>query len=230
MRRPQWLLAVLLALAASSAFAQRETPDWELYFGYQYTRLDSSAVQGGFDMAMAQQGLPRVMTPTGLNMHGWNVALQQGGSHWWGMVADFSGAYLPQTVNLSAQAHALGLAPAGQAVTGSYTPLFHTLAAGPQFTYTKDPRFRPFVRALVGAALMDLAPDPTTTSVLNSAFNPFDSAVVVMVGGGAEVPLNRRLAWRVSADYMRSELFTRFASGQNSMRVSTGLVVILNHK
>ena len=230
MRKPRWMMALILALTASSAFAQREAPDWELYFGYQFTRLDSSAVQGGFDAALAGRGLPRVTAPTGLNMHGWNVALQQGGSRWWGVVADFSGAYLPQTVNLSAQAHAMGLAPAGQTVTGSFTPLFHTLAIGPQFTYTRDPRFRPFVRALVGAALLDLAPDPTTTSVLGSAFNPFDTAVVVMVGGGAEVPLNRRLAWRVSADYLRSELFSQFASGQNSVRVSTGLVVILNHK
>ena len=228
MRKPLWLLA--LALAAIPAFAQRENPDWELYFGYQYTRLDSGAVQGGFDAGMAGRGLPRVATPTGLNMHGWNVAVQQGGSRWWGVMADFSGAYLPQTVNLSAQAHALGLAPASQSVSGSFTPLFHTLAIGPQFTYTKDPRFRPFVHVLVGAAILDLAPDPTTASVLGSGFDPFDAAVVVVVGGGAEVPLNRRLAWRVSADYLRSELFSQFAGGQNSLRVSTGLVVILNRK
>ena len=64
-------VTVLLVLASLSAAAQ-DFPKAEIFGGYQLTRLD------------------------GTTLNGWNAALTGNLNHWFGVTADFSGAYTSQ--------------------------------------------------------------------------------------------------------------------------------------
>ena len=68
-------LALLVSLFSLAAFAQEggTTPKAEIFGGYQYTRFDG-----------------------GVNANGWNTSLTGNLNNWFGIAADFSGAYKTQ--------------------------------------------------------------------------------------------------------------------------------------
>jgi hypothetical protein len=71
------VLSLLSTIAlASELVAQSETPRYELFAGYSYSRLaDSSSSIGG------------------TNFNGWNASLTRNINRWFGVVADVSGHY-----------------------------------------------------------------------------------------------------------------------------------------
>ena len=88
----------------------------------------------------------------------------------------------------------------------------YTLLGGPQISTFHGP-FRPFVHVLGGA---------TRVSVSTPGF--FDSSTDWTIAGGGGVDYSWRgpFAFRVQADYLRTNLF---GLTQNMIRASTGIVV-----
>lgn len=94
---------------------------------------------------------------------------------------------------------------------------FQTLLAGPRIWFQTS-RVAPFVPLLAGATRLDIK---ARTSIPVEATGD-DAATygTLQVGGGIELPLANRLAFRVGADYRR--VFTD--AGLNESRFSTGAV------
>jgi len=88
----------------------------------------------------------------------------------------------------------------------------------------------PFVHFLIGGSHLDETatttipvPTPPIFPVLPSTFTIKTSSTnfAFATGGGADFKLTERIAWRVQADYLQTQI-NRHA--QNDLRVATGLV------
>jgi hypothetical protein len=103
-------LALLVSLFSLAAFAQEggNAPKAEIFGGYQYTRFDG-----------------------GVNANGWNTSVAGNLNNWFGIAADFSGAYKSQS---GASFH-------------NYTYTF-----GPVVSYRHNEKFTPFAHFLIGDA------------------------------------------------------------------------------
>ena len=71
--RNSCVLLVALFLLSATAVAQN-TPWWELYGGYQFTRADIGAAQDAANAATTAAGLPGLDVGRNLNMKGWNAS------------------------------------------------------------------------------------------------------------------------------------------------------------
>ncbi len=99
-------LMLLLGLFSLAAVAQENYSKAEVFGGYQYTRFDG-----------------------GVNANGFNGALAGNLNHWFGVAADFSGAY--------------------KNVSGVDTKTY-TYTFGPQVAMRRGGAFTPFAHALFG--------------------------------------------------------------------------------
>jgi opacity protein-like surface antigen len=171
------VLAFALALMSTCAMAQGA----ELFGGYQYTRFEG-----------------------GLNMNGWNGALEFKTSDHLGFVADFSGAYKSESVEVPL----VGTVEASTKV--------HTFMFGPQVSGEMG-NLRPFARALFGGARMS-----ADASIGGVGGGGADTAFAWALGGGLDLKVAPSVRLRVAQfDY----LMTRFGSDtQNNVRYSAGVV------
>ena len=157
------ILAVLVFSAVwSLTAAAQDHPRGELFGGYQFTHFDPN-----------------------VNANGWNASITGNLNNWFGVTADFSGAY-------------------------KNGGKLHTAMAGPVFSYRKSERVTPFAHVLVGGAVA-------------SGGGISENGFAMAVGGGLDVNLNKRVAWRlIQGDWL---LFR--AGGETdkkNARISTGIV------
>jgi hypothetical protein len=146
------VLGLLLGMSCFTAFAQESqmAPKAEIFGGYQYTRFDG-----------------------GLNANGWNSSVTGNLNNWFGVAADFSGAYKSQS---GASLH-------------NYTYTF-----GPVVSYRHNQSFTPFAHFLAGGF---------HASVSSTGVSASDSGFAMMFGGGVDVKVSRRLALRaVQLDWL----------------------------
>ena len=166
------LLIGLFSLAAFAQEGMQSTPKAEIFGGYQYTRFDG-----------------------GLNANGWNSSLTGNLNNWFGVAADFSGAYKSQN----------------GANFNNYTFTF-----GPVVSYRHNETFTPFVHFLAGGSHASVS----VSGVGSSSGNGF----AMMFGGGMDVKATRRIALRaVQFDWL--SLHSNGATDNNNMRISTGLLL-----
>jgi hypothetical protein len=166
------LLIGLFSLAAFAQEGMQSTPKAEIFGGYQYTRFDG-----------------------GLNANGWNTSLTGNLNNWFGVAADFSGAYKSQN----------------GANFNNYTFTF-----GPVVSYRHNETFTPFVHFLAGGSHASVS----VSGVGSSSGNGF----AMMFGGGMDVKATRRIALRaVQFDWL--SLHSNGATDNNNMRISTGLLL-----
>jgi|SRR6516164_5424140 hypothetical protein len=139
-------LAFLLAVFSLAAFAQEgmyTAPKAEIFGGYQYTRFDGGA-----------------------NANGWNTTVAGNLNNWFGIAADFSGAYGTQT---GVKFH-------------NYTYTF-----GPVLSYRHNEKFTPFAHFLAGGFHGGAS--------FNGASGT-GNGFAMMFGGGVDVAATRRVAFR----------------------------------
>lgn len=101
-------------------------------------------------------------------------------------------------------------------------PSVYTYTAGPQFTYRKSSRYQPFARVLFGVANSRSSANLFINDVpqFSSDARQTETAFDIAAGGGFDYHASEHVAFRTSADYMR----TYFSSlNQNNLRVSVGL-------
>lgn len=170
-------LVFVMALMSTAAMAQGA----EVFGGYQYTRFEG-----------------------GLNMNGWNGALEFKPSEHLGFVADFSGAYKSESVDVPL----VGTVEASTKV--------HTFMFGPQVSGEMG-SIRPFARALFGGARVS-----ADASVGGIGGGGGDTGFAWALGGGLDLKVAPAVRLRVAQfDY----LMTRFGSDtQNNVRYSAGVV------
>jgi len=166
-------LALLVSLVSLAAFAQEggNTPKAEIFGGYQYTRFDG-----------------------GVNANGWNTSLTGNLNNWFGIAADFSGAYKTQN----------GVS------FNNYTYTF-----GPVISYRHNETFTPFAHFLAGGN--------HASASISGVGSGSDNVFAMMFGGGLDVKASQHLALRaVQFDWL--SLHSNGASDNNNMRISTGIL------
>jgi opacity protein-like surface antigen len=212
-------IAVVASLAVLTlpGFAQSNTPQFELFGGFQFFRQDTTFVQDQLDLLHAQNPafVPAVSFGAHQNLKGWNGTVQENVNSWLGGVADFSGNYY--TRNISAGQ----VSPGVNGVVATNLRLY-TLMGGPQFSYRHSSRIQPFARALIGAAFLNITENALENHVVvDGPFKFDDTGFAVGAGGGADFWFSRWAGLRFSADYLRTY---QFSATMNNIRGSVGLV------
>jgi opacity protein-like surface antigen len=171
-----------ILVLSSAAWAQ----SGNVFFGYTYGRTDI----GLNDHA---------------NMNGWTGSLEGKVLPWVGIVADISGQYGSQGVQLAC--------PGGPpcALTHVDTSV-HSYLFGPRVSVSLD-KIRPFAEVLIGGA------HAKASAV---GFSGSDTAFATAVGGGIDYHWTDLVSWRVQGDFLRTSFFN---NDQSNFRLSTGIVL-----
>jgi outer membrane protein with beta-barrel domain len=173
------VLLVLLRLLSAFSVAQE---------AQEFTRVEAF---GGYSYLGFQPG-----GATGINLNGWNGAMQYNVNRSIGLKADASGHY--------------GTPVAGETLN-SYSFLFGPVISN---RVESSPGFTPFLHGLVGV---------NRISASGNGLSASDSAFAMAFGGGVDVKAARRVYARlVQIDY----LFTKHGTAmhQDNIRVSAGVV------
>ena len=145
-------LMLLVGLLLVPAWAA-DVPKAEVFGGYQYTRV--------------------TVADTGINFNGWNASLTGNVNKWFGIAADFSGAYKTES---------------GVSVK------VHTYTFGPVISLNHEGTINPFVHALFGGAHASAAFEGS-----GAGTNGFAMAM----GGGIDGKVSPHLAIRaVQVDWV----------------------------
>jgi len=133
-----------------------------------------------------------------VNANGWDASLTGNFNKWFGVTGDFSGSY--KTVDVS-----------GESVDAK----IYSYTGGPVVTINNGGSVSPFVHALFGGAHFSAS--------LSGVGSGSENGFTTMVGGGADIKINKLLALRGQADWV----FYRFSGDNEShnVRVCTGIVL-----
>jgi hypothetical protein len=195
------LMAILcvLFLLSTAASAQR----LNVFVGYSYSR---------FGLYLYGASVSPGSPPVRHSLNGWNGSLEAKVLPVLGIVADFSGHYGNETIDLGCSQYNVTFCfPTNGHVT------LHTFTAGPQVSFRLG-RFKPYAHALFGGARY------------SRTFGSPEYSFADVLGGGADISVIPRIAWRVQADALHTRFFflSSFITSNNqnhSLRLSTGLVL-----
>lgn len=142
---------------------------------------------------------------------GWNASVTFPQPHQLGVVVDFSGYYPSYSFGCGASC--------------VQSAKVHSFLAGPQIS-TSHGRVRPFARFLIGDTFM------IASFGLGGIANTFTSknSFTFGAGGGIDVSLGHRLAWRGQVDWLHNGFSTTDNQRSNEevhnlARLSTGIVI-----
>jgi len=137
------------------------------------------------------------------NLQGWEASFEGKVLPWIGIVADVSGHYGSQTFTEPTPA-----GPVVLTVTGHEQEYLF----GPRLSIPVG-KFTPFGEVFVGFAHIHTG---------GSLPTPANTCFATAAGGGLDFRLIRFVALRVEGDYIHTDFFS---TGQNGLRLSTGLVI-----
>lgn len=170
-----------------------QVPKLELFGGYSFSNGDG-------------------ITPLGrLNLNGWNVAVAGNVNRWFGVLADFSGHYGTSNVTIPVVCIPEIECPPQPTTLKANN---HTFLFGPRFSLRRG-RVMPFAHALLGGERLSIRMEPPSGTWSRTGF-------AVAVGGGIDISVASRLAWRFQTDYLPVR---QFSQTQNNVRLSTGVVL-----
>jgi len=206
------LLAVGMFLLCVGGTRAQEYPRVEVFGGYSY---------GNFG--------PTAGTGEGRNsVSGWNTSANVNVNRWFGLASDIGGEYGNFHFTAPVQPIACGTTtPCTIDVKGN--DKYHNFLFGPRFTLRRE-KVSPFGHFLIGGSHLNETatttipvPTPPIFPVLPNTFTIKTSSTnfAFATGGGADFKLTERMAWRVQADYLQTQINRHT---QNDLRVATGLV------
>jgi hypothetical protein len=215
-------LEVLIFLSLSIIGVAQNTPDWELYGGFQFANYHTAQIQTVVNSLDSATGSATPKVNTHSNMIGWNFSVQQNVNSWFSGIIDFSGGYGNTNVTFR---------QAGQTRTPtSLQPTLFTMGGGPQFTYRGNTRIQPFFRMICAAAYANLNPDANSTNVLGTIFpspSTSETAFALLFGGGFDYRLKHYSSFRIAGDYLHSFVFNQ---SESNFRISAGVNFQIGNK
>jgi len=172
-------VVVVVALLSLTAMAA-DAPRAEVFGGFQYFRANS--------------GVPDI---DNFNLNGWNASLSGYFSRFFGVTADFSGAYgKPQVLGVPINTK------------------LHTFMFGPVVRLPNPSHITPFVHALGGGVHISGDVQGVSASETDAAW---------AVGGGLDVGVARMLSVRLAqVDFLQTR---SGGTNQNNFRYSAGVVI-----
>lgn len=212
----QKLALLVVATLVSATFARaQDTPAGEIYGGYQYTRIDTHAVQDALNLEhVLDPTFPLVDFGAHQNLNGWNFGVQENMNSWFGAVVDISGSYGTKSLTV--------LSSSGVTVKTRTRLRSHTFMGGPQLTLRRSSRFQPFGRALLGGAWYSDSTNVLANNVpLFAELKEGDSGFALGGGGGTDISFSPHLGVRVTVDYIRTFFFN---DSQGNIRSTFGLI------
>jgi opacity protein-like surface antigen len=146
-------------------------------------------------------------------LNGWNASVTLNPAAFLGVVGDFGGYYGSVTKTELFKPNNCVLC------TGNVNAMLrniHTATFGPQLALRQE-HFTVFAHGLFGIAHVR-----ADFSGVTPAATVSDNKFAMLFGGGTDIDLSRRFAFRVQPDYMRTEVLSR---KQNNFRFSAGVVL-----
>jgi hypothetical protein len=197
-------MAIVCVLFLFFTAARGNAQRFNAFAGYSYSR---------FGLYLYGASVSPGSPPVRHSLNGWNGSLEAKVLPLLGIVADFGGHYGNETIDLGCSQYNITFcSPANGYVT------LYTFTAGPQVSFRLG-RFKPYAHALFGGARY------------SRTFGSPERSFANVLGGGVDVSVIPRIAWRVQADALQTRFFLSPFSGgyntstvQNSLRVSTGVV------
>lgn len=207
-------------------FAQ-DAPKAEIFAGFSYGNYELIPGTSGFsipDETISGSSSAR------LGLFGWNGSVAVNVNRWFSFATDFSGYYSGSSTSTTIT-ETITPCPGCQqetitSVNVASHPKVHNFLFGPQFSYPRG-KIRPFAHFLLGMEHLDLTRSESVTATCISCFTISAVPIPVLgsnefamaIGGGVDYSIKHNLAWRLASDYLTGQ-----GTGQNHVRVSTGLV------
>ena len=215
---------LLLSIALPAHAQQTDINRYTLYTGFDYmTAPGLSLTQRGFDVDFGVTAKPWL--GLGVDFSAAGDAIISGG----GTINGTSTAYAPGLAAGNAQYPTL--IPAPNQVNVSFKSTTYTIAAGPQIYIRHWKKVTFLIRPGLGAihAAVDLNLDPRLGQVFQflqlppPASHQSDTTYFVGVGGGFDLNLSRRVALRVTGDWINAHLYSNILTNrQNYFRFTIG--------
>ena len=203
------VLVVFLALG-TGAIAAQQVPTVEFF--------------GGYSFGIANAG--------DLNRHanfkGWNISTSYSLNSWLGFVAEGSGLYgskqllPPSMISSPCLPGVSNCAPSIQLGATHLSQHIYTYSFGPRFSFRNNSRFTPFAHALLGGGRTGDFVSRIDSVGLGLFGGDSSGSTVLTTGGGMDISLTPRLAWRTQGDFFRSRFFHGVQPGS---RISAGVVL-----
>ena len=219
------LFGAILVVACNLAVFAQNAQKAEIFAGYSYGNYE--LIPGSSSSVLGTSTISGVSSER-LGLSGWNASVAVNVNRWFSFATDFSGYYsgssasTTRTETLSCGQNCM---QTNTIVSTVASPKIHNFLFGPQFSYPAG-KIRPFAQFLVGGEHVDVTSSLTETTsgviilpVITESGHSAETGFAMALGGGVDYSINRRLAWRLQADYLTGQ-----GIGQNHVRVSTGLV------
>ncbi len=231
-------LCTITASAAAqgipNAAAQR-TPDsagtyphWEVFGGFDYTRVDLGSLQAQANLFTQANGLPP-LNAGNQYASGFSAGLQENLNSWFGGVFNFYSSYPRTSLNITPQLVSAGLVPANSPTyTAKDSAHLYTYLFGPQFTLRWNPYVQPFVRVMVGGAqaITKINVVQNGVKLFASDLKGNDDAFAVSGGGGIDFRLTAHVYLRAAEDFVQTSLF----NSKNDLHLSIGITYRVGSK
>jgi hypothetical protein len=198
------VFACLVFICSAFASAQKATnptaPQWELFGGASYNRLDLSP-----DLA--------VVGAAHENAWGWDASVSEYVNKWFGGTIDLSAAYSHPKFTFG-----------GVSLSDTIRLNTFNAAGGPTFAYRKSASFQPFARVLFGVVHARAETTSKGAALIGTSIGKSDDSFGITAGGGVDFKLAKQLAARGTIDWIHSQFRDFGDDRQNNFRVSAGLV------
>ena len=221
-----FLMCSLSVLVFSVSVFAQDTPKAEIFAGFSYGNYELIPGTPGFtDSLETSSG----SSSARLGLFGWNGSVAVNVNRWFSLATDFSGLYSgssASTTTTETLTCGVGCNQTTTIVNVASRPKVHNFLFGPQFSYPRG-KIRPFAHFLLGMERLDLTRSEklsstgvgTITSIGVLPGSEGSNVFAMAVGGGVDYSIKHNLAWRLESDYLTGQ-----GTGQNHVRVSTGLV------
>jgi len=216
-----FICAVVFLMCNLAVMAQ-DAPKAEIFAGFSYANYE--LIPGTSSFSNPEETISGSPSAR-LGLFGWDGSVAANMYRWFSFATDFSGYYSgSSTSTTTKETICLPSCTTTTIVNTAASPKIYNFLFGPQFSYPAG-KIRPFAHFLLGGENSHV----TRSESITCSISCFISGVPVNVGsgmvfamamgGGVDYSIKHNLAWRIESDYLTNQ-----GTGQNHVRVSTGLV------
>jgi opacity protein-like surface antigen len=212
-----FICVVVLVMCNLAVFAQ-DAPKAEIFAGFSYGNFE--LIPGTSSFSSPTETVSSSSSGR-LGTFGWDGSVAVNMNRWFSFATDFSGYYSGSSTSTT---RTVTLPTGTETITNvASNPKIHNFLFGPQFSYPAG-KIRPFAHFLLGGQHADVTRSEIITCatcfIIGIPINVGSGIEFAMaLGGGVDYSFKHNLAWRLESDYLTNQ-----GTGQNHVRVSTGLV------